>query len=169
MQRMAESQQRESAGVVQGQTQRKGSNRRGRNKRKSYTVDFIKKRWIFWIINTKQLQSNKESTDRWWLSGKKTKAKFLQNWLWPWRRKTRPMRQRRSIAGNRSQRTDKYPLASNLLIAEFKLRRAAGSKVSKLWLKKKLNRKSKHAVVQKKLQNLKEATTGSTDSRKDTT
>ena len=79
------------------------------------------------------------------------------------------MRQRRSIAGNRSQRTDKYPLASNLLIAEFKLRRAAGSKVSKLWLKKKLNRKSKHAVVQKKLQNLKEATTGSTDSRKDTT
>ena len=43
MQRMAESQQRESAGVVQGQTQRQRSNPRGRNKRKSYTVDFIKK------------------------------------------------------------------------------------------------------------------------------
>ena len=65
MQRMAESQQRELAGVVQGQTQRQRSNPRGRNKRKSYTVDFIKKHWIFWIINTKQLQSNKESTDRW--------------------------------------------------------------------------------------------------------
>jgi len=47
------------------------------------------------------------------------------------------MRQRRRIAGNRSQRTDKYPLASNLLLAKFKLQRAAGSKVSKLWFKKK--------------------------------
>jgi len=48
MQRMAESQQledvpRESAGVVQGQTQRRSNNRRGSNKRKSYTVDFKKK------------------------------------------------------------------------------------------------------------------------------
>ena len=29
----------------------------------------------------------------------------------------RPMRQRRRIAGNRSRRTDQYPLASNLLLA----------------------------------------------------
>ena len=48
----------------------------------------------------------------------------------------KPMKQRRSIAKNRSQRTDKYPLASNLLLAKFKLRRAARSKVSKLWLKR---------------------------------
>ena len=41
------------------------------------------------------------------------------------------------IAGTRSQRTDKYPLASNLLISEFKPWRAAESKVSKLKLRKK--------------------------------
>ena len=48
----------------------------------------------------------------------------------------KPLKQRRSIAKNRSSCTDKYPLASNLLLAKFKLRRAAGSKVSKLWLKR---------------------------------
>ena len=48
----------------------------------------------------------------------------------------KPLKQRRSIAKNRSSRTDKYPLASNLLLAKFKLRRAAGSKVSKLWFKR---------------------------------
>ena len=48
----------------------------------------------------------------------------------------KPLKQRRSIAKNRSSRTDKYPLASNLLLAKLKLRRAAGSKVSKLWLKR---------------------------------
>ena len=47
----------------------------------------------------------------------------------------KPMKQRKGIAKNRSSCTDKYPLASNLLLAKFKPRRAAGSKVSKLWLK----------------------------------
>ena len=47
----------------------------------------------------------------------------------------KPMKQRKSIAKNRSSCTDKYPLASNLLLAKFKPQRAAGSKVSKLWLK----------------------------------
>ena len=49
MQRMAESQQledvpRELAGVAQGQTQRRSNTRRGSNKRKSYTIVFIKKK-----------------------------------------------------------------------------------------------------------------------------
>ena len=76
MQRMAESQQledvpHESAGVAQGQTQRRSNNRRESNEQKSYTVDFIKKTLIFWIhlshqlMGKTQLQSNKESTDRW--------------------------------------------------------------------------------------------------------
>ena len=47
-------------------------------------------------------------------------------------RRTRPMRQRRRIAGKISQHNDKYPLAFNLLAAEFKLQTATGSKVSKL-------------------------------------
>ena len=50
------------------------------------------------------------------------------------------MRQKR-FGWNRSQRTDKYPLTSNLLLAEFKLRTSAGSKVSKPWFKKKIKSK----------------------------
>ena len=56
-------------------------------------------------------------------------------------RYTRPMRQRRMIAEKRFQHNDKYPLAFNLLVAEFKLQRTAGSKVSKLWFKKRMNLK----------------------------
>ena len=80
----------------------------------------------------------------------------------------RPMKQR-SIARNRSQRTDKYPLTSNLLLAEFKLRTSAGSKVSKPWFKKKIKSKIEASYGTEKLQNVKEAATGSRDSRKDTT
>ena len=70
------------------------------------------------------------------------------------------------IAGKRFQHNGKYPLAFNLLVAEFKLQRAAGSKVSKLWYKKEWNWKLKHVMMQKKLQNLREAATGSRNSRK---
>ena len=56
-------------------------------------------------------------------------------------RYTRPMRQRRMIAEKRFQHNDKYPLAFNLLVAEFKLQRTAGSKVSKLWFKKRMKLK----------------------------
>ena len=79
---------------AQGQTQRRSNNRRGSNKQKSYTVDFIKKTLMFWIhwnhqlISTTQLESNKESTDHWWLSVKKTEANFLQDWLLAKQRRT---------------------------------------------------------------------------------
>jgi hypothetical protein len=36
---------------------------------------------------------------------------------------------------------EKYPRASKLLVSEFKLRRAAGSKVSKLWITKTMKSK----------------------------
>ena len=73
-------------------------------------------------------------------------------------------RQRRRIAGNRSRRTDKYPLASNPLPAE-----SASKKQSvQTLVKKKLNLKSNYSMAQKKLQNLKKAASGSRDSRKDT-
>ena len=38
----------------------------------------------------------------------------------------------------RSKQSEKYPLAANLLIAEFKVRRAAGCKITKLWFRKKM-------------------------------
>ena len=127
---------------AQGQTQRRSNNRRGSNKQKSYTVDFIKKTLIFWIhwnhqlISTTQLQSNKESTDHWWLSVKKTEANFLQNWLLAKQRRTQVV-QGQWDRGGVFQRTDKYPLTSNILLAGFKLRRTARSNVSRPWLKKK--------------------------------
>ena len=132
---------------AQGQTQRRSNNRRGSNKQKSYTVDFIKKTLMFWIhwnhqlISTTQLQSNKESTDHWWLSVKKTEANFLQNWLLAKQRRTQVV-QGQWDRGGVFQRTDKYPLTSNILLAEFKLRRTARSNVSRPWFKKK-NWKSK--------------------------
>ena len=150
MQRMAESQQledvpRESAGVAQGPTQRRSNNRRGSNKRKSYTVDFIKK--TLDLLDSLKSSTNKYKTvakqqgvnrslvPKW----EKNRSKILAELTLTLAELTLTMtkkRQRRRIAGNRSQRTDKYPLASNLLLAEFKQRRAAASKVSKLWLKK---------------------------------
>ena len=46
-------------------------------------------------------------------------------------------RQRRKLIGDKTKNIEKYPLASARAIVDFKLRRAKGCKVSKLWLKKK--------------------------------
>lgn len=53
----------------------------------------------------------------------------------------RAARQRRKIIGEKSKHSEKYPLAANLLVVEFKLRRATGSKVSKIWFRKKMKSK----------------------------
>ena len=54
----------------------------------------------------------------------------------------REARRRRKMVGEKAQfKSEKYPLAAKLLIAEFKLRRAKGSKISKLWLKTKMKQK----------------------------
>ena len=47
-------------------------------------------------------------------------------------------RQRRKLIGDKAKNREKYPLASARVIVDFKLRRAKGCKVSKLWLKKKI-------------------------------
>ena len=53
----------------------------------------------------------------------------------------RDARQRRKIGAGRSKQSERYPLAANLLIAEFKVRRAAGCKITKLWFRKKMKAK----------------------------
>jgi len=53
----------------------------------------------------------------------------------------RDARRRRQMVGERARNSEKYPLAANLLVAEFKLRRAKGSKVSKLWIKTNMKKK----------------------------
>ena len=53
----------------------------------------------------------------------------------------REARRRRQMVGERARNSEKYPLASKLLITECKLRRAKGSKISKLWLTTKMKQK----------------------------
>ena len=110
---------RESGGVAQGQTQRRSNNRRGSNKRKSYTVDFIKK--TLDLLDSLKSSTNKyeavakqQGVNRSLVPKEKNRSKTLAELTLTMTKK----RQRRRIAGNRSRRTDKYPLASNPLPAE---------------------------------------------------
>ena len=50
-------------------------------------------------------------------------------------------RHRKQMVGEKARNTEKYPLASKLLITKFKLRRAKGSKITKLWLTTKMKQK----------------------------
>ena len=50
-------------------------------------------------------------------------------------------RQRRKLVGEKAKCSEKYPLAANRVVLEFKLRREKGCKVSKLWIKKKMKAK----------------------------
>lgn len=51
-------------------------------------------------------------------------------------------RQRGKMVNERLKQSERYPLAANLLIAEFKVRRAAGCKVTKLFFRKKMKAKT---------------------------
>ena len=53
----------------------------------------------------------------------------------------RASRQRRKMVGEKAKNSERYPHATKLLVAEFKLRRAQGSKNSKLWMKSKMKKK----------------------------
>ena len=50
-----------------------------------------------------------------------------------------PTRQRQLVCGK--VKAKKFPLAAERVVMEFKLRRAKGCKISKLWLKKKMKEK----------------------------
>ena len=52
----------------------------------------------------------------------------------------RPTRQRRQLVCGKVK-AEKFPLAAERVVVEFKLRRAKGCKISKLWLKKKMKEK----------------------------
>jgi len=58
------------------------------------------------------------------------------------RRHLKATRQRRKLVGEKvNNNCEKYPLAAKRVVLEFKLRRAKGCKVSKLWIKKKMKAK----------------------------
>ena len=141
----------ESTCVAQGKVQSRSNNRKGRDTRKSYTVEFKKKTLDLldslksstkkYNIVAKQQGVNRSLVFKWEKNRSKIFTELSLNKKKQNTGGSRPMRQRRRITANKSARADKYPLAANLLVAEFKLRRAAGSKVTKLWLKKKMKEK----------------------------
>ena len=53
----------------------------------------------------------------------------------------REARHRRQVVGGKARNSEKYHLASKLLITEWKLRRGKGSKITKLWLTTKMKQK----------------------------
>ena len=53
----------------------------------------------------------------------------------------RESRQRRKMVGEKAKNSKRYPRTTKLLVAEFKLRRAKGNKISKLWIKSNMEKK----------------------------
>ena len=132
--------------------QKKGTeNRRGSSKRKSYTVEFKKKTLdlLDSLANSKnkwkkvadEKQVSKCLVVKWNKARESILAEISKNKHKRNAGSAREARCRRRMVGKKAQKSEKYPLAANLLIAEFKLRRAKGSKISKLWLKTKMKKK----------------------------
>lgn len=64
------------------------------------------------------------------------------------------------MVGEKAKNSERYPRATKLLVTEFKLRRAKGSKISKLWIKSNMKKKIECATERKRPKNLKLVTTG---------
>ncbi|XP_014675269.1 PREDICTED: jerky protein homolog-like [Priapulus caudatus] len=114
----------------------KPDNRRGRNQRKSYKVEFKVK--TIELLDSLKGTKTKKKWQKWNKNRDKLRAELDLN-----KRKknaggVKAARQRRKLVHEKAQKSEKYPLAAQRLMVEFKLRRANGCKVSKLWLKQKM-------------------------------
>ena len=128
-----------------------GNKRRGSKKRKSYTVEFKKKTLdLFYSLKSSKHRYNIVSKEKGvhrsliqkWNKNRNQILKELElNKKGKNSGNIRDARQRRKIVAGRSKQSERYPLAANLLIAEFKVRRAAGCKITKLWFRKKMKAK----------------------------
>lgn len=132
--------------------QKKGTeNRRGSSTRKSYTVEFKKQTLdlLDSLANSKnkwkkvadEKQVSKCLVVKWNKARESILAEISKKKHNRNAGSAREARRRRQMVGKKAQKSEKYPLAANLLIIEFKLRRAKGSKISKLWLKTKMKKK----------------------------
>ena len=132
--------------------QKKGTeNQRGSSKRKSFTVEFKKQTLdlLDSLANSKnkwkkvadEKQVSKCLVVKWNKARESILAEISKNKNKRNAGSAREARHRRQMVGKKAQKSEKYPLAANLLIAEFKLRRAKGNKISKLWLKTKMKKK----------------------------
>eukprot|EP00794_Sanderia_malayensis_P014570 gene14571-16073_t len=130
------------------------SSRRGQNQRKSYTIEFkmqtlklldalterkVKNRWQ--KCATEQGIPNKSMVIKWNKERSKIFAEATLNTHKKNRGNIKVSRQRRRLLSKRPSRNEHFSLAAKLVVAEFKLRRARGAKVSKLWLCKTMKSK----------------------------
>ena len=127
-------------------------NRRGQSRRRSYTVAFklktlelldsltglkIKKKR--WEKVAKERGVSKSLVIKWNKNREKLKTEVELNKHKGNTGNLRAARQRRKLVDDKlNKKREKYPLAAVRVVVEFKLRRAKGCKVSKLWLKKKM-------------------------------
>ncbi len=122
--------------------------RRGRKQPRSYTIEFKKQ--------TLDLLDQLTATKKKW--NKVAEARGINKSLvmkWNKNRQTilqeialnkhyknaggiRASRQRRKMTGVKANHSERYPLAANILVSEFKLLRAKGSKISRIWIRKKM-------------------------------
>ena len=125
--------------------------RRGSATRKSYTIEFKKQTLDLldslsnsrnkWKKVAEAKQISKCLVIKWNKARDKIFAEMSLN-----KRKAntggvRESRQRRKMVGEKAKTSGRYPCATKLLVAEFKLRRAKGSKISKMWIKSKMKQK----------------------------
>ena len=142
-----------------------GNKRRGSKKRKSYTVEFKKKTLdLFDSLKSSKHRYNIVSKEKGvhrsliqkWNKNRNQVLKELElNKKGKNSGNIRDARQRRKIVAGRSKQSERYPLAANLLIAEFKVRRAAGCKITKLWFRKKMKAKIEMTYGKKEAESFK--------------
>lgn len=129
------------------------SRRRGANIRKSYTIDFklqtldlldtlkeLKTKNI-WKIVAERRGISKSLVVKWNKDRSKIKDQLNLNKSKKNKGIAQATRLRRKILHGGKHKTERFPLAAQRVVVEFKLRRARGCKISKLWLKKKMKEK----------------------------
>ena len=124
------------------------SSRRGANQRKSYTMDFLDLLDAMKELKTKKLWEevavrrgiSKSLVVKWNKDRLKIRGQLALNKAKKNKGAARSTRQRRQLVSGKVK-GEKFPLAAERVVVEFKLRRAKGCKISKLWLKKKMKEK----------------------------
>eukprot|EP00112_Aurelia_sp_Birch-Aquarium-sp1_P010693 Seg2277.4 transcript_id=Seg2277.4/GoldUCD/mRNA.D3Y31 product="hypothetical protein" protein_id=Seg2277.4/GoldUCD/D3Y31 len=144
------------------------SSRRGQNQRKSYTIDFkvqtlklldtltqmkVKNKWQKCAME--RGIPNKSMVIKWNEERSKIFAEASLNRQKENNGNIKVSRQRRRLPSKRPSRNEHFPLAARLVVAEFKLRRARGAKVSKLWFCKTMKSKINQMYGEKEAKSFK--------------
>ena len=131
----------------------KTEKRWGCNRRKSYTVDF-KLKTVQLLQNLGELNTKKKWEKvaemqgiskslvvKWHKSKEKLELELKMNRVKKNAGSVKEARKRRKLVCEKSKDSERYPLAAERVVSEFKFRRAGGCKVSKIWLRSKMKAK----------------------------